>query len=112
MRQVKIGSKFKLLGEVFTVTRLLGDSQFISHTSDDSSTNELIYLDLSKADRLDWIEEEELEVKPRFVTPETKSEIIREVLLEVADAWDEYGKTDFDFPRELRRKAREMEWKI
>jgi hypothetical protein len=105
--QPKIGDKFKLLGEVFTVTRLLGDSQFISHTSDDSSTNELIYLDLSKADKLEWIEEEKPDVL--FCEPMLKSEIIREVLEMVADTWDERGGNPSSFSNYLRKQAREME---
>jgi hypothetical protein len=109
MRQVKIGSKFKLLGEVFTVTRLLGDSQFISHTSDDSSTNELIYLDLSKADKLEWIEDE----KPKDLEQELfnlrKSRIIREVLVLVAEAVEVGGWNESALSGELRRKARELE---
>lgn len=55
-RNIKIGDKFELLGMVWTVAAF-SFSKTTFHA--ETNTYESIWLDLSKAESLDWIEEEE-----------------------------------------------------
>ncbi|MFA5185379.1 MAG: hypothetical protein WC551_02740 [Patescibacteria group bacterium] len=117
MKNISVGSKFRLLGEVWTVGITAVEGQILAETKPGKDESEVIYLDLSKADKLEWLDEE----KPNLGEPnrvelwhethtknkaKLKSEIIRETLGLMAEAWEQ---RDTDTGVWLRRKIKEME---
>jgi hypothetical protein len=114
MKNISVGSKFRLLDEIWTVREVCSMSQFLATTSEDKRISQDIWLDLSKADALEWIKEEKPNLMDNPVKlidfDKFKSEIIRETLLVVAEAWWDCINQDrkehlWDA---LRRKAKEL----
>ena len=114
MHQVKEGDKFKLLGMEFRVEVVHEGLKRLYATSVRcfGESHNTLWLDLDKADLLEWIEPEENDKSTwayLCTYPHDDKKLKREILEEIAEAWRdaEYGVDDMGrgFYYELHERA-------